>query len=39
VGHTLTPARHRFADGSWDWDKAEKQARHIYETYYHIRKL
>lgn len=28
----------RFTDGSWDWDKAEKQARHIYETYYHIRK-
>lgn len=28
----------RFEGGSWSWDEAEKNARHIYETYYHIRK-
>lgn len=25
-------------DKAWDWSTAEKDARHIYETYYHIRK-
>ena len=26
----------RFADGSWDWCAARRQAQAIYETYYHI---
>jgi glycine/D-amino acid oxidase-like deaminating enzyme len=26
----------RFADASWDWDDARRQAQAVYETYYHI---
>ncbi len=36
IPQSLRPER--FDDGSWDWDNAEREARHIYETYYHIRK-
>lgn len=28
----------RFLDMKWSWSDAEKQARHIYETYYSLRK-
>ena len=26
----------RFADGSWDWEEARRQAAHVYETYYGV---
>jgi hypothetical protein len=28
----------RFLDNSWTWENAEKEARHIYETYYCLKR-
>jgi hypothetical protein len=26
----------RFTETAWDWGEAERQARHVLETYYHV---